>query len=160
MGCCCNSPRRYPVNPYFRLANFAGCCLRPGQARNDAPMRHFVRLTTRYYFIAASGPGRIDRKSLSIILGVHSGIGHDLARLSQTDQVHRRRIPRRSAYRHFSADSSFQIGVSREGAGWHRRYRLRRSTGAPSMGQFYYQNIKGSGSDSPYDCRTHRIPSY
>jgi hypothetical protein len=31
---------------------------------------------------------------------------------------------------------------------------------APSMGQFYNQNIKGSGSDSPYDCRTHRVPSY
>jgi hypothetical protein len=31
---------------------------------------------------------------------------------------------------------------------------------APSMGQFYYQQIKGSGSDGPYDCRTHRIPSY
>jgi hypothetical protein len=24
--------------------------------------------------------------------------------------------------------------------------------GAPSMGQFYNQNIKGSGSDGPYDC--------
>jgi hypothetical protein len=32
--------------------------------------------------------------------------------------------------------------------------------GAPSMGQFYNQNIKGSGSDGPYDCRTHRIPAY
>jgi hypothetical protein len=32
--------------------------------------------------------------------------------------------------------------------------------GAPSMGQFYNQNIKGSGSDGPYDCRTHRIPGY
>jgi hypothetical protein len=31
---------------------------------------------------------------------------------------------------------------------------------APSMGQFYNQNIKGSGSDGPYDCRTHRIPNY
>jgi hypothetical protein len=31
---------------------------------------------------------------------------------------------------------------------------------APSMGQFYNQNIKGSGSDGPYDCRTHRVPSY
>jgi hypothetical protein len=31
---------------------------------------------------------------------------------------------------------------------------------APSMGQFYNQNVKGSGSDGPYDCRTHRIPSY
>jgi hypothetical protein len=30
--------------------------------------------------------------------------------------------------------------------------------GAPSMGQFYNQNIKGSGSDGPYDCRTHRVP--
>jgi len=29
---------------------------------------------------------------------------------------------------------------------------------APSMGQFYNQNIKGSGSDGPYDCRTHRVP--
>src|SRR5664279_685976 len=32
--------------------------------------------------------------------------------------------------------------------------------GAPSMGQFFNQNIKGSGSDGPYDCRTHRIPTY
>jgi hypothetical protein len=31
--------------------------------------------------------------------------------------------------------------------------------GAPSMGQFYNQNQKGSGSDGPYDCRTHRVPS-
>jgi hypothetical protein len=31
---------------------------------------------------------------------------------------------------------------------------------APSMGQFYNQNIKGTGSDGPYDCRTHRMPSY
>jgi hypothetical protein len=29
---------------------------------------------------------------------------------------------------------------------------------APSMGQFYNQNIRGSGSDGPYDCRTHRLP--
>jgi hypothetical protein len=32
--------------------------------------------------------------------------------------------------------------------------------GAPSMGEFYNRNIKRSGSDGPYDCRTHRIPSY
>lgn len=31
---------------------------------------------------------------------------------------------------------------------------------APSMGQFYNQNIKGYGSDGPYDCRAHRVPSY
>jgi hypothetical protein len=31
---------------------------------------------------------------------------------------------------------------------------------APSMGQFYNQNIKGSGLDGPFDCRTHRLPSY
>jgi len=31
---------------------------------------------------------------------------------------------------------------------------------APSTGHFYNQNIKGSGSDGPYDCRTHRIPNY
>jgi hypothetical protein len=31
---------------------------------------------------------------------------------------------------------------------------------APSMGQFYNQNIKGTGTDGPYDCRTHRMPSY
>ena len=31
---------------------------------------------------------------------------------------------------------------------------------APSMGQFYNQSIKGTGSDGPYDCRTHRVPSY
>jgi hypothetical protein len=32
--------------------------------------------------------------------------------------------------------------------------------GAPSMGQFYNQNIKGSGSDGPYDCRMHEVPRY
>lgn len=31
---------------------------------------------------------------------------------------------------------------------------------APSMGKFYNANIKGSGSDGPYDCRTHRVPAY
>jgi hypothetical protein len=32
--------------------------------------------------------------------------------------------------------------------------------GAPSMGQFYNRNIKGTGKDGPFDCRTHRVPSY
>lgn len=31
---------------------------------------------------------------------------------------------------------------------------------SPSMGQFFNANIKGTGRDGPYDCRTHRIPSY
>jgi hypothetical protein len=31
---------------------------------------------------------------------------------------------------------------------------------ASSMGQFYNQNIKGSGSDGPFDCRTHKVPQY
>jgi hypothetical protein len=31
---------------------------------------------------------------------------------------------------------------------------------APSMGQFYNVNIKRTGSDGPYDCRTHRVPAY
>jgi hypothetical protein len=31
---------------------------------------------------------------------------------------------------------------------------------APSMGSFYNQNIRGSGADGPYDCRTHRKPNY
>jgi hypothetical protein len=31
---------------------------------------------------------------------------------------------------------------------------------APSMGQFYNTNIKGTGLDGPYDCRTHRVPPY
>jgi hypothetical protein len=31
---------------------------------------------------------------------------------------------------------------------------------APSMGRFYNQNIKGTGSDGPFDCRTHRVPAY
>jgi hypothetical protein len=31
---------------------------------------------------------------------------------------------------------------------------------AGSMGQFYNKNIKGSGSDGPFDCRTHHVPSY
>ena len=32
--------------------------------------------------------------------------------------------------------------------------------GAPSMGQFYNQNIKGTRSNGPCDCRTHRVPTY
>ena len=31
---------------------------------------------------------------------------------------------------------------------------------APSMGKFYNQVIKGSGSNGPFDCRTHQIPNY
>jgi hypothetical protein len=31
---------------------------------------------------------------------------------------------------------------------------------ASSMGQFYNQNIKGSGSDGLFDCRTHKVPKY
>lgn len=31
---------------------------------------------------------------------------------------------------------------------------------APSMGQYFNKNIKGTGSDGPYDCRTHRMPKY
>ncbi len=31
---------------------------------------------------------------------------------------------------------------------------------APSLGPFFNQNIKGTGSDGPYDCRTHRMPKY
>lgn len=31
---------------------------------------------------------------------------------------------------------------------------------APSMGKFYNANIRGSGSDGPFDCRTHRVPDY
>lgn len=33
-------------------------------------------------------------------------------------------------------------------------------TGASSMGQYFNQNIKGSGSDGTFDCRTHRVPKY
>jgi hypothetical protein len=31
---------------------------------------------------------------------------------------------------------------------------------APSMGQYYNANIRGSGQDGPYDCRTHAVPKY
>jgi hypothetical protein len=31
---------------------------------------------------------------------------------------------------------------------------------APSIGQFYNQKIKGTSSDGPFDCRTHRVPTY
>jgi hypothetical protein len=31
---------------------------------------------------------------------------------------------------------------------------------AASMGQFYNERIKGTGSDGPFDCRTHRVPAY
>jgi hypothetical protein len=31
---------------------------------------------------------------------------------------------------------------------------------ADSAGRYYLANIKGSGKDGPYDCRTHRVPNY
>jgi hypothetical protein len=31
--------------------------------------------------------------------------------------------------------------------------------GAPSMGQFFNRNIRGSEAGGPYDCRMHRIPN-
>src|SRR5258705_7609815 len=31
---------------------------------------------------------------------------------------------------------------------------------APSMGQYYNANIKGTRSDGPFDCRTHRVPVF
>ena len=31
---------------------------------------------------------------------------------------------------------------------------------APSLGRYYNANIKGWGSDGPFDCRTHRVPRY
>jgi hypothetical protein len=32
--------------------------------------------------------------------------------------------------------------------------------GAPSMGQFFNRNIRGSGPGDPYDCLNHRLPTY
>ncbi|MEY9161631.1 KTSC domain-containing protein [Bradyrhizobium japonicum] len=29
-----------------------------------------------------------------------------------------------------------------------------------SHGRYYNANIKGSGKDGPYDCRTHKVPQY
>jgi hypothetical protein len=31
---------------------------------------------------------------------------------------------------------------------------------ADSVGRFFNQHIKGTGRDGPFDCRTHRVPSY
>lgn len=31
---------------------------------------------------------------------------------------------------------------------------------AGSLGRYYNANIKGSGLDGPFDCRTHRVPNY
>jgi hypothetical protein len=31
---------------------------------------------------------------------------------------------------------------------------------ASSMGQYFNANIKGTGKDGPFDCRTHKVPSY
>lgn len=28
------------------------------------------------------------------------------------------------------------------------------------MGRYYNANIKGTGKDGPYDCRTHKVPQY
>src|SRR5690348_10928125 len=31
---------------------------------------------------------------------------------------------------------------------------------APSVGRYYNSNIKGTGGDGPFDCRTHKVPTY
>lgn len=31
---------------------------------------------------------------------------------------------------------------------------------ADSKGRYYNANIKGTGKDGPFDCRTHKIPTY
>lgn len=31
---------------------------------------------------------------------------------------------------------------------------------AESMGRYFNTNIRGSGRDGPFDCRTHRVPEY
>jgi KTSC domain len=31
---------------------------------------------------------------------------------------------------------------------------------ADSVGRFYNANIKGTGEDGPFDCRTHKVPNY
>jgi hypothetical protein len=32
--------------------------------------------------------------------------------------------------------------------------------GAELVGRFYNANIKGTGKDGPFDCRTHKVPNY
>lgn len=31
---------------------------------------------------------------------------------------------------------------------------------ASSMGHFYNTRVRGTGKDGPFDCRTHRVPTY
>jgi hypothetical protein len=31
---------------------------------------------------------------------------------------------------------------------------------AQSVGRFYNQNVGGTGMDGPFDCRTHKLPTY
>jgi len=31
---------------------------------------------------------------------------------------------------------------------------------ADSIGRYYNANIKGTGKDGPFDCRTHKVPTY
>ena len=31
---------------------------------------------------------------------------------------------------------------------------------ADSVGRYYNANIKGTGKDGPFDCRTHKVPKY
>ena len=31
---------------------------------------------------------------------------------------------------------------------------------ADSIGRYYNANIKGTGKDGPFDCRTHKVPKY
>lgn len=31
---------------------------------------------------------------------------------------------------------------------------------AESVGRFYNENIRGTGRDGPFDCRTHKVPTY
>ena len=61
-----------------------------------------------------------------------------------------------------SAQSTMIIGIK---GGYDQYCELPAATfdglmGAPSMGQFFSRNIRGSGPDSPHDCRTHRLPGY
>jgi hypothetical protein len=32
--------------------------------------------------------------------------------------------------------------------------------GAESMGRYFQAHIRGTGSDGPFDCRTHKVPVY
>jgi hypothetical protein len=73
--------------------------------------------------------------------------------------------PRSSFIRRVCYDKAQSYMLIQLNATWYHYCEIPASTvsallSADSAGRYYNANIKGSGSDGPYDCRTHRVPNY